>query len=99
MPLRQAQTQCDAVAMPDRPLPAVDALIRPVQGVAANRPDSTHILAQTISETGADPYAVRVLVKGAVLIILQHVPEERRVETALTLVHLLEERLTARGRR
>jgi hypothetical protein len=42
----------DAVAMPDRAFPAVDALIRKVQRVAASRPDPMHILAQTISMTG-----------------------------------------------
>jgi hypothetical protein len=91
----------DAVAMPDRPFPAVDALIRRVQRVAASRPDPMHILAQTIAmtgEIGADPYAVLgVLVEGAVLTILQHIPEEKREETALTLVQVLRERLTARG--
>jgi hypothetical protein len=60
-----------------------------------------HILAQTINmtgEIGADPYAVLgVLVEGAVLTILQHIPEEQRKETALTLTRLLEERLKARG--
>jgi hypothetical protein len=91
----------DAVAMPDRPFPAVDALIRRVQRVAASRPDPMHILAQTIAmtgEIGADPYAVLgVLVEGAVLTILQHIPEEKREETAQTLVRLLRERLTCRG--
>lgn len=91
----------DAVAMPDRPFPAVDALIRRVQRVAASRPDPMHILAQTISmtgEIGADPYAVLgVLVEGAVLTIVQHIPAEQQMETAVTLVRLLEERLKARG--
>ena len=87
--------------MPDRPFPAVDALIRRVQRVAASRPDPMHILAQTISmtgEIGADPYAVLgVLVEGAVLTILQRIPEERQQEAALALIKLLQERLTARG--
>ncbi|MGA3006021.1 MAG: hypothetical protein ABSE20_30375 [Acetobacteraceae bacterium] len=90
-----------AVAMPDRPFPAVEALIRRVQRVAASRPDPMHILAQTISmtgEIGADPYAVLgVLVEGAVLTIVQHIPAEQQVETAMTLIQLLEERLNARG--
>src|ERR1700691_2033060 len=75
----------NAVAMPDRPFPAVEALIRRVQRVAASRPDPMHILAQTIAmtgEIGADPYAVLgVLIEGAVLTILQHIPEEKREET------------------
>jgi hypothetical protein len=87
--------------MPDRSFPAVDALIRRVQRIAASRPDPMHILAQTISmtgEIGADPYAVLgVLVEGAVLTILQRIPDERQQEAALTLVQLLEERLKARG--
>jgi hypothetical protein len=91
----------DAVAMPDRPFPAVDALIRRVQRAAASRPDPMHILAQTISmtgEIGADPYAVLgVLIEGAALTIVQHIPAEQQIETAATLVRLLEERLKAHG--
>src|SRR5258708_2906546 len=87
--------------MPDRPFPAVEALIRRVQRVAASRPDPTYILAQTISMTGAigaDPYAVLgVLVEGAVETIIQQIPAEQRTETAATLVRLLRERLNARG--
>jgi hypothetical protein len=87
--------------MPDRPFPAVDALIRRVQRVAASRPDPMHILAQTISmtgEIGADPYAVLgVLIEGAVLTVVQHIPAEQQTETAEMLVQLLEERLKARG--
>jgi hypothetical protein len=90
-----------AVAMPDRPFPAVEALIRRVQRVAASRPDPMHILAQTISMTGAigaDPYAVLgVLVEGAVETIVQQIPAERQTETSATLVRLLRERLNARG--
>jgi hypothetical protein len=60
-----------------------------------------HILAQTISmtgEIGADPYAVLgVLIEGAVLTIVQHIPAEQQTETAEMLVQLLEERLKARG--
>jgi hypothetical protein len=91
----------DAVPMPDRPFPAVEALIRRVQRIAASRPDPMHILAQTISmtgEIGADPYAVLgVLVEGAVLTIVQQIPAEQQMETAAMLVQLLEERLKARG--
>jgi hypothetical protein len=91
----------DAAAMPDRPFPAVEALIRRVQRVAASRPDPMHILAQTISMTGAigaDPYAVLgVLVEGAVQTIIQQIPEEQQAETAAALVRLLKERLNARG--
>jgi hypothetical protein len=91
----------NAVAMPDRPYPAVEALIRRVQRIAASRPDPLYILAQTIGMTGAigaDPYAVLgVLVEGAVQIIIEQIPEEHQAETAATLVRLLEERLHARG--
>ena len=87
--------------MPDRPFPAVEALIRRVQRVAASRPDPMHILAQTISMTGAigaDPYAVLgVLIEGAVETIVQQIPAEQRAEAAATLVQLLKERLDARG--
>jgi hypothetical protein len=87
--------------MPDRPFPAVEALIRRVQRAAASRPDPIYILAQTISMTGAidaDPYAVLgVLVEGAVHTIVQHIPPEQQTEMAATLVELLKERLEARG--
>ena len=45
--------------MPDRSYPAVEALIRRVQRVAASRSDPLHILAATINMTatiGMDPY-------------------------------------------
>jgi hypothetical protein len=87
--------------MPDRPFPAVDALIRRVRRIAASRPDPMHILAQTIGmtgEIGADPYAVLgVLVEGAVMTIVRHIPAEKQTETAATLVQLLDERLKAHG--
>jgi hypothetical protein len=87
--------------MPDRPYPAIDALIRRVQRVAADRPDPTHILAEVISMIGAseaDPYTVLgVLVEGAVHTLAQHIPPERQTETATTLLELLQERLKARG--
>jgi hypothetical protein len=87
--------------MPDRPFPAVNALIRRIQRVAASRPDPMHILAQTISmtgEVGADPHAVLgVLVEGAVLTIVQYIPAAQQTETAATRIQLLEERLKARG--
>jgi hypothetical protein len=91
----------DAAVMPDRSFPVVDALIRHVQRVAANRPDPMHILAQTISltgEIGADPYAVLgVLVEGAVLTVARHIPAEQQTDMASMLVQLLEERLKAHG--
>jgi len=91
----------DAAGMPERPFPAVDALIRRVQRVAASRPDPMYILAQTISMTGAidaDPYAVLgVLVEGAVRTIIQHIPPEQQAETSATLIRLLQERLEAHG--
>jgi hypothetical protein len=91
----------DAVTMTDRPFPAVEALIRRVQRIAASRPDPMHILAQTISMTGAigaDPYAVLgVLIEGAVQTVVEQIPAEHQQETAATLVRLLTERLIARG--
>jgi hypothetical protein len=87
--------------MPERPFPAVEALIRRVQRVAASRPDPMHILAQTIGMTsaiGADPYAVLgVLIEGAVQTIVHQIPAEQRAEAAETLVRLLRERLDASG--
>jgi hypothetical protein len=87
--------------MPDRPFPAVEALVRRVQRAAANRPDPLHILAQTIGMTGTigmDPYAVLgVLVEGAVQTLVQHIPAERQADAVAMLVELLEERLKANG--
>jgi hypothetical protein len=101
MPLPYRHALRNAIAMPDRPFPAVEALIRRIQRVAASRPDPLHILAQTISMTSAidaDPYAVLgVLVEGAVQTIVQQIPTEQQTETAATLVRLLRERLSAQG--
>ncbi len=87
--------------MPDRPYRAVDELIRRVQRIAADRPDPLHILAETISligESDVDPYAILgVLIEGAAHTIAHHIPTERQAETAATLLHLLEERLSAHG--
>jgi hypothetical protein len=87
--------------MPNRPYPAIDALIRRVQRVAADRPDPTHILAEVISMTGAseaDPYTVLgILVEGAVHTLVRHIPAERQAETATMLAQLLDERLKAHG--
>jgi hypothetical protein len=87
--------------MPDRPFPAVEALIRRIQRVTASRPDPMHILAQTIGMTGAigaDPYAVLgVLIEGAVQTIFHQIPKEQQKETATMLVRLLQERLIVRG--
>jgi hypothetical protein len=83
------------------PYRAVNDLIRRVQGVAANRPDPMHILAETISligESDVDPYAiVGVLIEGAVHTIAQYIPAERQADTAETALRLLEERLSAHG--
>jgi hypothetical protein len=87
--------------MPDRSFPAVQALVRRVHRVAANRSDPAHILAQTISMTGTiglDPHVVLgILVEGAVQTLIRQIPVERQAETAAMLVDLLEERLKTHG--
>jgi hypothetical protein len=87
--------------MPDRPFPAVEALIRRVQRVAKDRPDPTHILAEVISMIGAseaDPYVVLgVLLEGAAHMVAQHIPPERQADTAAEVVQLLQLRLKAHG--
>jgi hypothetical protein len=87
--------------MPDRPYPAIDALIRRVQRVARDRPDATHILAEMISmisASEADPYTVLgVLVEGAAHTLTRHIPPERQADTAEMLLQLLQERLKAHG--
>jgi len=87
--------------MPDRPYPAVKALIRRVQRVAADRPDPRVILAEVIHMIGAseaDPYEVLgVLVEGAVHTIAEHIPAERQADTAQELLRLLTDRLKAHG--
>jgi hypothetical protein len=66
--LRHRRRDSHPDAMPDRSFPAVQALVRRVQHVAANRPDPAHILVQTISMTGTigmDPDVVlSILVEG-----------------------------------
>ena len=91
--------------MSDRPFPAVEALVRRVQRVAASRPDPARILAETISMAGvagvdpyADPYAVLgILVEGVARTLVEHIPPERQAETAETLIELLRERLSTHG--
>jgi hypothetical protein len=87
--------------MPDRPYPAIEALIRRVQRVAADRPDPTHILAEVISMIGAseaDPYVVLgVLVEGAAHVVAHHIPAERQAATTAELMQLLKLRLKAHG--
>jgi hypothetical protein len=87
--------------MQDRPFRAVDELIRRVQRAAADRPDPMHVLAQMISiigESEVDPYEVLgVLIEGAAYTLTRHIPAERQVDTAITLVELLDERLKAHG--
>jgi hypothetical protein len=79
----------------------VDELIRPVERVAADRPDPIYILAQMISMIGegeVDPYAVLgVLIEGAAHTVARHNPSERQPDAAEALAQLLEERLKARG--
>ena len=78
MLLRDRHSVRDAAKMPDRPFPAVEALIRRVRRVVASRPGPMHILARTIGMTsaiGADPYSVLgVLTEGAVQAVVQQVP-------------------------
>jgi len=101
MLLRDRHSVRDAAKMPDRPFPAVEALIRRVRRVVASRPGPMHILARTIGMTsaiGADPYAVLgVSIQGAVQTVVQQVPAEQQSGTAATLVRLPRERPTAHG--
>jgi hypothetical protein len=87
--------------MPDRPYPAIDALIRRVQRVAADRPDPTHILAEVIAMIGAseaDPYLVLgVLVEGIAHTVAHHIPAERQAATIAEVARLLSIRLKAHG--
>ena len=87
--------------MSDRPFPAVEALVRRVQRIAASRPDPARILAETINMAGVagvDPYAVLgILVEGAVRTLVEHIPRERQAEAAETLIELLRERLSTHG--
>jgi len=87
--------------MPDRPYPAIDALIRRVQRVAADRPDPTHILAEVIAMIGAseaDPYLVLgVLVEGVAHTVDKHIPAARQAATTAEVVQLLKLRLKAHG--
>jgi hypothetical protein len=87
--------------MPNRPYPAIDALVRRVKRIAAERPDPTHVLAEMITMIGAadvDPYVILgVLVEGTVQTVVRHVPAERQAEAAAMVADLLGERLNAHG--
>jgi hypothetical protein len=87
--------------MPNRPYPAIDALVRRVKRLAAERPDPAHILAEIITMIGAsetDPYVILgVLVEGTVQTVVRHIPTEQQAEASATLVELLAERLNAHG--
>jgi hypothetical protein len=57
-----------------------------------------HLALPRIVSDGTDPYAVLgVLIEGAVRTIAQRIPTGQQMETAATLVQLLEERLKAHG--
>ena len=57
-----------------------------------------HLVLPRIVSDRTDPYAVLgVLIEGAVQTIAQRIPAEQQMETAATLVQLLEERLKAHG--
>jgi hypothetical protein len=92
---------CHDGVMPDRSYPAVEALIRRVQRVAAGRPDPLQVLAATIGMTGTigmDPYAVLgILIEGAVQTLAQQIPPERQAQAAAELIALVHERLKAHG--
>jgi len=99
--LRRCHPSRHAGLMPDRPYPAIDALIRRVQRVAADRPDPTHILAEVIAMIGAseaDPYLVLgVLVEGVAHTVDKHIPAARQAATTAEVVQLLKLRLKAHG--
>jgi len=87
--------------MPDRSFPAVEALARHVERVAADRPDPTIILAEVIRQIAAseaDPYLVLgVLMEGAAHTLGHYIPPERQADTAAALVRTLIERMKAHG--
>jgi hypothetical protein len=87
--------------MPDRPFPAVEALVRRVQRIAASRPDPARILAETINMAGVagvDPYAILgILVEGVARTLVEHIPRERQADAVGTLKQLLDERLKTYG--
>jgi hypothetical protein len=90
-------------AMANRSFPAIDALIQQVEQSAADQPDALHLLGTAIkglTDEAIDPYLLAgLLIEGAVHTVVQHIPPERQRDTSHALVHLLINRLMARGGR
>jgi len=87
--------------MIERTFPAVDDLIRDVEGKAVELPRLVAIAAAAIKvavANGADPQLLAdVLADGIALSIAENVPSESKVEAAITALRLLTDRMLERG--
>ncbi len=88
--------------MADRSFPAIDALVRQIEQ-SADQPEALRLLGITIrgmADEAVDPYLLAgLLIEGAVHTVAQYIPPERQRDTTHALMHLLVNRLMARGGR
>ena len=88
--------------MADRSFPAIDALVRQIEQ-SADQPEALRLLGITtrgMADEAVDPYLLAgLLIEGAVHTVVQYIPPERQRDTTHALMHLLVNRLMARGGR
>jgi hypothetical protein len=86
--------------MPDRS-PALDALIRDAEAVAAEQPyvlGTLVMLLKAAIASDTDPYLLTgALIEGIAATVAQRIPAERQGDVSVEAVRLLRDRLRARG--
>jgi hypothetical protein len=83
--------------MQEHMFPLLDAFIRDIEDVAADKPDPLAIMSlvlKMVIDSEADPYLLTgALVEGITATIAKKIPPERRGEVALGAVRLLRDRI------
>jgi hypothetical protein len=86
--------------MPDR-FPALDALIRDAEAVAAERPDVLRtlvVLLKAAIASDTDPYLLTgALIEGIAATVAHRIPAETQGDVSVEIVRLLRDRLRAQG--
>ena len=81
--------------------PALDALIRDVETVAADRTDplvALMMLIQMLIRSEVDPHLLNgALIDGITATIMQRIPTEKRGEASLEAMRLLRDQLRSHG--
>ena len=81
--------------------PALDALIRDVETIAADQTDPLAVLIllmQMLIRSEVDPYLLNgALIEGIAATILQRIPVEKRGEASLEAMRLLRDQLRSHG--